>query len=65
MCGICIVEIDHHCGVVANCIAKKNLWNFRLMIIGFVTSFLFLYVYAWFVFQEEFLLKGKFNNKGT
>lgn len=40
ICGVCVIGIDHHCGVFGKCIAKKNIFWFYLFIIStFISIF--------------------------
>ena len=43
-CGTCVIELDHHCPVLGNCIGRNNIAFFRLIPILFfallVTSLL-------------------------
>lgn len=49
ICGICMIEVDHHCDVFGKCIAKRNLYWFYLFVgttfvlIG-LTGFTLLYL---------------------
>ena len=40
-CGICVIGIDHHCGVFGKCIAKNNLIWFYCF--TFMTSIIILF----------------------
>ena len=33
-CGICVIGIDHHCGVFGKCIARKNIFWFYCFIVS-------------------------------
>ena len=33
-CGICVCQIDHHCGVVGKCVGKFNLSIFFIFVVG-------------------------------
>ena len=41
-CGVCVEGHDHHCDVLGNCIAKRNLQAFRVFLVGCVLGFLLL-----------------------
>ena len=39
-CGICIIGIDHHCGVFGKCIARRNIiWFYFFIILTFTSIF--------------------------
>ena len=40
-CGICILDIDHHCGVFDKCIAAGNTFTFYVFLIAFFGSLAF------------------------
>ena len=35
ICGICIINVDHHCDVFGKCIAKNNIFCFYFFLFGF------------------------------
>ena len=39
-CGICVIGIDHHCGVFGKCIARKNIfWFYCFIVSTFISIF--------------------------
>ena len=37
-CGVCVIGIDHHCGVFGKCIARKNIiWFYSFIISTFIS----------------------------
>ena len=39
-CGICIIGIDHHCGVFGKCIARNNIiWFYCFIVLTFASIF--------------------------
>ena len=43
-CGVCILKIDHHCGVFDRCIGKNNLCGFYLLLIFYFGSLGFVVI---------------------
>ena len=40
ICGICVIGIDHHCGVFGKCIAKRNIfWFYCFIFSTFISIF--------------------------
>jgi hypothetical protein len=42
-CGVCVAGWDHHCGVLGNCIAARNLATFRIMVVSFFVGFAWIF----------------------
>jgi hypothetical protein len=39
-CGICVIGIDHHCGVFGKCIARNNIfWFYSFIVSTFISIF--------------------------
>ena len=53
-CGICICNIDHHCGVVGKCVGKLNIVIFFMFIVG---NSLFMLCFYLIVFSFMFFKK--------
>jgi DHHC palmitoyltransferase len=49
-CGICVEGLDHHCGVLGNCIADRNLRNFNLILGAFLSTVGLAYVSMFIAF---------------
>ena len=41
ICGVCVIGIDHHCGVFGKCVARNNLFWFYCFIGG-----TFIYIFS-------------------
>jgi hypothetical protein len=41
-CNICIEDLDHHCGWIGKCIAKRNLSAFNVFLITTLSYFVYL-----------------------
>ena len=45
-CGVCVEEMDHHCGVFDRCIARNNLTLFYSVLFFFFVTLCFLMISA-------------------
>ena len=41
-CGVCVMDLDHHCPLTGKCIGAKNADRFQLLLITVAASLLFL-----------------------
>ena len=40
-CGVCILDLDHHCVYFDGCIGKANMWLFMTVLGGFFVCLIF------------------------
>ena len=43
-CGVCVMDMDHHCGVFDRCIGKGNIYRFYAVLGGFMANMAFIMV---------------------
>lgn len=42
-CDVCVMDYDHHCVVLGNCVGKKNILNFNSMLCLFIVTIFVVY----------------------
>jgi len=48
-CDCCVYELDHHCGVVGNCIGARNKIHFAMLVLYYGLSFISLFASIAFI----------------
>ena len=43
-CGVCVMDMDHHCGVFDRCIGQGNIYRFYGVLIGFMANMAYVMV---------------------